>query len=215
MIQKSEWIFSISFLLLLFALSAISTFHSHRKKIDLSNCIAKIVDVKITGEVVNPGVFPTTVGTRLGDVIKKSRPKRFADLESLKLDNPIVKETEIAILPLLEISVFVEGAVLHRKELKLPVGSRICDLKHKIEFSNNADLQFLKSRRQLANGETVTIPEQKEEEIDKKTNLAYDLEPALNSSFQRTIPHSRMPPETSKSRVKRGRRVNPENERKH
>jgi len=160
-LESSEWILSASLVVILASLFIISRCHEHRKKsqlIALSDAVEHPVNIVISGEVFRPGVYPALPGTRIGDLIKKSRPKRFADLRAIELDRPIDKPLDIAIPLLSEISIRIEGAVIEPLDLKMPPGSRICDLKSKIQCERDADLHYLKRRRLLKDGETVVIP---------------------------------------------------------
>jgi len=159
-LQASEWILSFSLLLLLASLFLIARFHEHRKRSQLArsaSLFAQQVEVEISGEVARPGVFRATAGSRLGDLVKKSRPKRFADLRHLNLDEPVSSNLQIRLESLAEIVVRIEGAA-EPIELRLPAGSRICDLKSKIRCAPEADPKFFKKRRLLKDGETVAIP---------------------------------------------------------
>lgn len=133
---------------------------------------ASPVEIVISGEVAHPGTFSALPGTRLGDLVKKSRPKRFADLTDIDLDSPVEKALELQIPLLSEISVRVEGAVAAPIELKLPPGSRICDLKPKIECEEDANPQFFKRRRLLKNGETVLVPKIEQKDLLEESQSA-------------------------------------------
>ncbi len=170
-LEASEWILSFSLILILASLFTITRFHEHRKKNQLTACASQAlspvepVEIVISGEVAHPCAFSALPGTRLGDLIKKSRPKRFADLTGIDLDSPVEKAMELLIPRLAEISVRIEGAVAVPIELRLPPGSRICDLKTKIECGGNANLQFFKKRRLLKNGEIVHVPKKEQQEL--------------------------------------------------
>jgi hypothetical protein len=164
-LNASEWILSFSLLIILASLLTITHFHEHRKKIQLTTHLSEAaspVEIAISGEVARPGTFSALPGARLGDLIKKSRPKPFADLQGIDLDSPVEKALEISIPRLSEISVRIEGAVVAPTELTLPAGSRICDLKPKIECAKDADLRFFKRRRLLKNGDLVHIPQKED-----------------------------------------------------
>lgn len=160
-LESSEWILSVSLVLILASLFIISRCHEHRKKsqlIAVADAIEHPVDIRISGEVLRPGLYPALPGTRIGDLIKKSRPKRFADLRGIDLDRPIDKSMDISIPLLSEIAIRIEGAVIEPLDLKMLPGSRICDLKSKIQCERDADLRYLKRRRLLKDGEIVIIP---------------------------------------------------------
>jgi hypothetical protein len=164
-LEASEWILSFSLVLILASLLAISRFHEHRKKNQLTACAETFVppvDIAISGEVTHPGIFSAVPGTKIADTIKKSRPKCFADLRGIDLERPVEEPLELVIPRLSEIMIRIDGAIATPIELILPVGSRICDLKAKIEYAPDADLRFFRKRRLLKNGETIVIPREKE-----------------------------------------------------
>lgn len=149
-------------LILIFAsLLLISHFHQHRKKLLISAVEESVechIDIGIIGEVSRPGVYSVVPGTRIGDLIKKSRPKRYADLSFIDLDSPAVVACELIVPQLKELTVQIEGAVAEPLTLTMPIGSRISDLKSKIQSEKDADLGFFKRRRLLKNREIITIP---------------------------------------------------------
>jgi SLBB domain-containing protein len=171
-LEASEWILSLSLILILASLFTITRFHEHRKKNKLIACASvavRPVEIAISGEVAHPGVFSALPGTRIGDLVKKSCPKRFADLTGIDLDSPVEKALELAIPRLSELSVRIEGAVTAPIELKVPAGSRICDLKPKIECSGDANLQFFKKRRLLKNGEIIYVPKKEQTALQEES----------------------------------------------
>lgn len=60
-----------------------------------------------------------------------------------------------------EITVWVKGAVKESVELILPVDSRICDLKAKINLSDDADKRFFRRRKRLKNREEIWVPKKR------------------------------------------------------
>ncbi len=132
----SEWVISGSLVLILASLLLISQFHEHRKKLQLAAFSEKIerpISIAISGEVSCPGVFSVEPGTRVGDLVKKCRPKRYADLSGIDLDRPVEIACEMLIPQLTAITVKIEGAVAELIELTLPIGSRVSDLKSKVQ----------------------------------------------------------------------------------
>lgn len=160
-LRSSEWILVTSLLVLLASLVAIARFHEHRKAAQLTilaQTIEKPVTLSIEGAILKPGRYTVLPGTRLGDALKKSRPKRFADLRALDLEQPVNTDLTLQISELASVRIQVTGAVEHPVELELPAGARLCDLKSKIQWTSLADTGFLKSRRLLKDGETIEIP---------------------------------------------------------
>ncbi len=155
-LQTSEWVLAASFIILLTSLFLISHLHEGRKKGEIEACLekeAKTVVIQISGDVIKSGSYSAKVGERLGDIIAQSRPRRFANLKGLDLDSPVRVGMSLVIEPLQEIFITVDGI-----QLALPPGSRICDLKSKIQLSEDADPKFLRRRRILKDGERITIP---------------------------------------------------------
>jgi hypothetical protein len=64
----------------------------------------------------------------------------------------------LEIKPLTKIAIFVEGAVQQPGPLTVPINTRVCDLKKYVTLQPEADPVFLKKRRLLKEGETITIP---------------------------------------------------------
>jgi len=171
-LQTSEWVLVSSLILLLVSLVTISRLHEHRIQSQLEDTVLRLeqtFSVTIKGEVANPGTFTAKEGRRLGDIVKKSRPKRFADIRALNLDSPIESSMEIEIALLKEIIVHIEGAVELPINLTLPAGARISDLKSKIHLREDADFKFLQRRRLLKDGETIVIPKKRDKALDQKS----------------------------------------------
>lgn len=168
-LETSEWVLSLSLIVLLASLFILSKLHTHRKLSLLATvqtAEAESVEISIIGEVAKPGAYLIEKGGRLGDAVKKSRPKRFADLGRIDLDSPACRSQAIEIPRLKEVAIWVKGAVIAPVELRLPAGSRISDLKDKIALAPNADRKFLKRKRLLKPGETIAIPALAEKSAD-------------------------------------------------
>ncbi len=159
-LQSSEWILVASLLILLASLVAITRFHEHRKAAQLTllaQTVEKPISISIEGAVQKPGIYSVLPGTRLGDAVKKSHPKRFANLRSLDLEQPVEMDLALHISELASIRVHIMGAVEYPVELEVPSGTRLCDLKSKIHYTPLADPSFLKSRRLLKDGEIIEV----------------------------------------------------------
>lgn len=160
-LRSSEWLLVSSLLLLLISFFAIARLHEHRRASQLhilSHKLHKPMDVVIEGAVAKPGVYSVLRGTVLKDVLKKSRPKRFADLRVLDLEQSVEEPMRIVVSELSVIRVFLSGAVKIPVELEVPAGTRVCQLKNKINCEPLADKGFFKSRRMLKDGEELEIP---------------------------------------------------------
>lgn len=167
-LQSSEWILVSSLLILLASLVIITRFHEHRKAAQLkllAQTVEKPISISIEGAVSKPGIYSVPPGTRLGDVLKKSRPKRFANLRPIDLEQPVEADIALQISELTCIRVRVAGAISNPVELEVPAGTRLSDLKSKIQCTPLADGDFLKSRRLLKDGEVVEVPVAAEKKV--------------------------------------------------
>ncbi len=81
----------------------------------------------------------------------------IAKINAFRADGAIA-EVEQQEQILTEITVHVRGAVLEPAQLKMPVQSRICDLKSKISLASNADRTFFRRKKRLKNGEIIEVP---------------------------------------------------------
>ena len=160
-LQSSEWIFVSAILILLATLIAISRLHEHRRALQIKLFTSKEeapIHVSVEGAVLKPGCYEVTSGTLLKEVLRKSRPKRFANLREIDPEEVLKGDRFIQIEELTSIRVRVEGEVFSPIDLELPVGSRVSDLKVKIECTSHADRGFLKNRRLLKDGEIIEVP---------------------------------------------------------
>jgi hypothetical protein len=161
-LEFTEWILAFCIVVVLASFLIIARLHEQKKNVQLEEFLKEkkeVFKIAISGEVLHPGVFSCQAGARLGDAVKKSRPKRFADLQGLDLDSPVKSSLEIVIPKLTQVSIRVVGAVVEPIELSLPPGSRISDLKTKVACKEGADLKFFKRQRLLKHGETIEVPE--------------------------------------------------------
>lgn len=150
----------LSLLLILAALVVISQVQRRRDaQFATTTPIQEKVAVTLTGAFSKPGTYWVQSGTTLGDVLKKGRPKRFADLRTYDLTCLIEAPLEVIVEELEEIVVYVEGAIEAPLELHLPTGTRLSDLKSKVSCLPEADITFFKGRRYLLDGERIIVPE--------------------------------------------------------
>lgn len=116
------------------------------------------VVVTITGAVKRPGEYVVAAGTPIGMVLKKAGVGEMADLGGISLGKPVGEALVLHVEELKEVSVKMVGAVREEVELKLPVGSRVCDLKSKVLLTDGADETFFRRRKLLKNGDIVAVP---------------------------------------------------------
>ena len=110
----------------------------------------------ILGHVSKPGCFKVEKGTPLSEVIDQAKPKSYANLLRFSPTERVEIDRSYVIEKFEEISVFVEGAC-EPVELRVPPGTRLCDLKGLLQLKPNADLATFKKRRCLKDKEIVKI----------------------------------------------------------
>jgi hypothetical protein len=162
----SEWVLIGSIALILGSFWLVAQYHrafgrSPERYSVLSLAVespASSVTVAISGAVKRPGEYVVSQGTTLQQVLRKALPMASADLSSLPLQKFLETSQAIEVPELREIRIFVEGAVLRPVELLLPAGSRIFDLRGKIDLSSEADRKFLKRKKLLRHGDRIQVP---------------------------------------------------------
>lgn len=160
-LQPSEWFIIYFFLALLASLIIIAKISSYKTgKLLGQEALIQSVLVEVAGEVQRPGIYTVRKGSSCREVLKKARPKKFADLSKIDLDAEA--PSILVIQPLETIRVFVAGSGVDvLSEWILKPGARVSDLKSKIRLTEDADLSSLQSRRMLLNGETIFVEKRK------------------------------------------------------
>jgi hypothetical protein len=133
--------------------------------------IAKVIDstvaeditdvlVKIEGEVAMPGEYSFPAGICLEKILKKAKPKKFANLSIFDKKEKIFTSKKLFIPKLEKITVFIGGAVKNPGYYEFPVGSKLLDLKEKVDFiePNDKSRKLFAKNRMLKHGERVIIP---------------------------------------------------------
>ncbi len=157
-LPSSEWVLVGSLLLVMISLVLIAKVNAHRACSILEQTGPTEVLVGVDGAVVKPGEYEVPVGTTIGSVLRKARPKANANLKIIPLNQPIEVATRLMVQELTEITVSVRGAVVEEKEIVLPVGSRICDLKSKVLCTAEADRRFFRRKKLLKDGQVLEVP---------------------------------------------------------
>ena len=152
-IRLAEWLLTSSLLLIIGSLFAIAKIHTSQLQ---SISVPKIVPVTIEGFVAKPGTYSIKIGTPLSEVLRKAKPKPLANLKSIDLSMRITAPLNLCIEELTELTICLEGAVVEPGFLKVPPGTKVCDLKK--YKSLDADPAFFKKRRRLKEGEIVVVP---------------------------------------------------------
>ena len=159
-IQSTEWLLVSSLLLIMASLVLISKVNAYRTASALSEKDFQVERVAVTveGAVANPGKFYVPSGSSVGSVLKKARPLRDADLQNIFESQLVEQDVTFKVEKLSELTVSVSGAVELPVELKLPLGSRICDLKSKLKLTPEADKTYFRRRKLLINGQQIEVP---------------------------------------------------------
>ena len=160
-IKSSEWILVGSLLLIMASLVLIAKVNAYRVATTISEKDLKQEEilVSISGAVEKPGDYTVLLsGTTYGEVVRKARPKPFADLKKISLKEPIEAPVSLVIEELTEVKISLRGAVVKPIELTVPAGSRICDLRSKISLTAEADKAFFRRRKLLKEGDVIEVP---------------------------------------------------------
>ncbi len=152
----SEWLVVSAILMVLSSFVITAKIQSHRVGPICEEEIDK-VSLTIVGCVSKPGVYQVEIGTPLREVIHMARPHIDANLDVLALDESVEQPGEYVIEAFEEVCVTVEGAC-EPMEFRLPVGSRVSDLKACVRLHKDADDSPLKRTRRLKNKEIIKIP---------------------------------------------------------
>ncbi len=160
-LQISEWFVIYFFFALLASLIVIAKISSYKANKYLGKAPAvPSIFVEVSGEVARPGSYEVRKGTSCKDVLKRAKPKKFADLSKIDLDAP--SPSLLVISPLEVIHVFVKGeGVLAPSEWILKPGARVSELKSKVGLTEDGDPKPLQSRRMLLDGETIWVGKRK------------------------------------------------------
>lgn len=157
-LQSSEWVLVVSLLIIMTSLVVIAKVNAYRAASTLSAKELQIEEILVTvsGAVAKPGEYRVPAGTLVEAVLRKARPKPYANLKDL----PTTVEAPLNLFvdELREITVFVQGAVQEPMQLTLPAKSRVSDLKSKVVLSAEADKRFFRRRRMLKEGEKIEVP---------------------------------------------------------
>jgi len=157
-LRAAEWALAGSLLLILLSLFVIAKIQARQCSKGTDSIPIVLVMIQITGFVEHPGVFEIARGTSLEEVLRKAKPKRFANLRGLDLRSPLSHSMELTIEPLQSLRVQIQGAVEKSELIEVVPGTRICHLKQIISLADSADLRFFKKRRLLSDGDVIDVP---------------------------------------------------------
>ncbi|MCE2983634.1 MAG: SLBB domain-containing protein [Parachlamydia sp.] len=159
-----EWLI-VALLILAFGLLTITTLiQNHRipsttQMIDIS---FDLVEVTVQGAVEKPGVYELNKGRKIKDLWLLCGPLPEADLKGFK-PNSYLRDGQTLKVPAKEmITIYLKGAVSKETSLQVEKGTRLYELKDKIEFLPQADFEKMKnSRRLLKDQELIFVIFQK------------------------------------------------------
>ena len=159
-LPSSEWLLVASLLAVMGSLLLIARVNAHRaaSSVNLVEWKQEEILVTISGAVSKPGEHKVLPGTTVAEVLRKARPKSWAKLGTLPLDEVIESPLQLHVEELSEIKIFVKGAIAEPVEITVPAKSRICDLKSKLSFTSETDLRFFRRKRRLKEGEIIEVP---------------------------------------------------------
>lgn len=116
------------------------------------------ITVKVTGAVARPGTYTVAKASALSLLLALSEPLPTALLTDKVRIRHQEKEAVLHVPSQEGIRVTFKGAVIREGEYLLPHNTRICDLGQYLECAENTDPRFMKRKRLLKDGESITIP---------------------------------------------------------
>ena len=164
--KSTEWLLVVSLIFIMTALVVIAKVNACRasSSLDVKDLQQETILVTIEGAVAKPGVYPVIAGTPVGEVLRKARPKPLANLQILPLAQLVEEPLFLQVEECKEVTVSVSGAVERPMEITVAAGSRICDLKTKVNLTAEANKSFFRRRRLLKNGDKIEVPKKVVEE---------------------------------------------------
>lgn len=160
-LEKHEWIVILSLILLLGSI----TFVTHKQGFSLPlrqhsephYVYDQKMHIRIEGAVEFPGTYPAERGATMQEVLHFAKPDANADLKKLPLTKKLRDGQTIKVPAKEYITIFVEGAVEQPGALKVAKGAKLEELIELIAFAPGADLDKLKRKRRLKEGETIKV----------------------------------------------------------
>jgi hypothetical protein len=157
-LKNTEWALAGSLTLILLSLWVVAKILAwHFSQGTSRECLSHVT-IEVEGEVEHPGLYTVAKGTPVGEILRKARPNRYANLRTIDVEAPIVAEARFNIESLQRLTIHVTGAVTEPMEIEVLPGTRICQLRQRVSLNEDADLSFFKKKRLLADGEILVIP---------------------------------------------------------
>ncbi|OGN55733.1 MAG: hypothetical protein A3D96_01440 [Chlamydiae bacterium RIFCSPHIGHO2_12_FULL_44_59] len=162
-LPRSEWWFIVGALIVMIALVGVAKVNLYRARSEIQLFEATPDDILVTvnGEVFRPGEYKMESGTTLETVLKKARPKRFANLANLSLKEKIYESVCIEIPTLSQLQIQIGGEIREPVSMTVKVGARVCDLKSQVVFTEETDRKFFQKKRLLKDGDIIVVPKKK------------------------------------------------------
>jgi len=159
-LRPTEWVLAVSLLLLIASFVLIAKINAHRAStaIDAASLVQEEILITVDGAVKKPGQYKINSGTTVEQALRKARLLPESNLETLPLKAIIEGPIHLRVEAYKEIKVSVAGAIANPVELELPLGSRICDLKSKVIFTDETEKAFFRRRKLLKYGDKIEVP---------------------------------------------------------
>jgi hypothetical protein len=167
-----EWITVILIVALMGWLTAITHFKSNAlpEVLDQPHYIFNPeIEVWIEGAVKNPGKFKMKRGEKVEDLLERAQPTKEADLSQIRQKTKLKKGQKLNIPALAMITVHIQGAVKQSVSLTIPKGTVLEDLISKIKFEKDANIEKLKKKRVLKEGEVIKVSKKTQKALKKRT----------------------------------------------
>lgn len=119
---------------------------------------AQEIEINLQGAVEHPGRRLVKKGTTVREALDQAGLNPDADLRRLKLDAKVRRNQNIKVPKLAMITVVLEGAVVQPGAVVMPKGSRLMDLIDKVALQESADVDKLRKKRRLKEGEVIVVP---------------------------------------------------------
>ena len=159
-LKSSEWLLATSLLVLIASLVWVAHVNAKQASsaIATTSLVREAILVTIDGAVKKPGLYSVPLGTTVGQIVRKAKPTRDANLKLVPCKEVVDAPLHLTIEPLEEIRVVVTGAIAETLEVTLPPGSRISDLKSKVIFTQETEKTFFRRKKLLKDGDQIVVP---------------------------------------------------------
>ncbi|MGZ6330633.1 MAG: SLBB domain-containing protein [Parachlamydiaceae bacterium] len=162
-LTMSEWIAVIAILGFLACLTLFNLLERHEAASEIAvgpgvYLKPQYMDVHIEGAVKKPGVYRVKASALMKDVIAIAEPTLEADLKRFRERAKVTQGQNIVVPAREMLTIHVSGAVQKEGDVIVPKGTRLQDLCRYLAFTDEADLNKVRSKRYLKAGETINIP---------------------------------------------------------